>query len=56
MTPASTSTAGIVVKQCRVSLVWAVTRAGTLAPALSSYGSVRGTSQVRQTLSYLNDR
>ncbi len=53
---AATSSAGIVVKQCRVSLVWAVTRTGTVASALSSHGSVRGTSQVRQTLSYVNDR
>lgn len=52
----ATSSAGIVVKQCRVSLVWAVTRNGTVASALSSYGSVRGTSQVRQSLSYVNDR
>lgn len=52
----ATSTAGIVVAQCRVSLVWAVTRTGTVASALSSHGSVRGTSQVRQTLSYVNDR
>ncbi len=52
----ATSTAGIVVKQCRVSLVWAVTRTGTMAPALSTYGSVRGTSQARQTLNYVNDR
>ncbi|HLO95957.1 MAG TPA: hypothetical protein VK195_16745 [Burkholderiaceae bacterium] len=50
------STAGISVKQCRFSLVWAHSITGTVAPGLSSHGVIFGISQARQTLGYTNDR
>lgn len=50
------STNGISVKLCRFGLVWAYKAKGTMASGLSTYGAIYGVSQVRQAVSYLNDR
>lgn len=50
------STTGISVKQCRFGLVWAYKVKGTMASGLSTYSVIYGVSQVRQAVSYLNDR
>lgn len=52
----ASSTNGISVKQCRFSLAWAYKTKGTVASGLSTYGLIYGVSQVRQAVSYLNDR
>lgn len=52
------TTAGknLTVKQCRMSLVWEFANQGTVATGLSRYSLLLGISQVRQVVSYVNDR
>lgn len=49
-------TSGVLVKQCRFGLVWALASKATIAAGLSQYSLIQGYSQARQVVDYVNDR